>query len=325
MMRNVLSNKKVLLGISAIIIMIAVIAAGSFIPFIIDPKRWMTNEFLTDQLIIVAITIFAMIATIFIGQASNAANDKSEIAKSRVEFDFSRKQVLAHPGGTHRFRQWIKKVQQPNDIKTMKERLMSEAGIEDTSVIHLDASEIKSLTKAGKFGKTYYKSLTKEQIKLVLRLKSGKFKLNLVEPEYYLYAKTIIDTRTPTERSGSEGAKKSSFMALSVISKIVMTVIPSMIFASFMRDLASEGIEAGEAWLTFATRMFALMSSAFMGYYTGSQINDIEAEYVTMRSTVHNDYLKDEAFVCMTQQEEAKAEFAERVHEEETAALPYNR
>lgn len=323
--KSVLTNRKVLLGISAIALMAAVIAVGSFIPFIIDPKRWMTVEFLTDELIIVAITIFSMVATMFIGQASNAANEKSEIAKSRADFERTRRAVLDHPGGTHRFRQWIKKVQQPNDIKSMKERLMAEAGIEDASVIGLGISEIRSLTVPQKFDGRYYKALTKGQINLVIRLKAGKFRINLVEPEYYLYAKAIIDSRTITERSGSEGTKKSSYMALSIVGKIVMTVIPSMIFASFMKDLASSGVDAGEAWLTFATRMFALVSSAFMGYYTGSQINDIDAEYIIMRSTVHSDYLKDTEFKCLTQQEEAKAEFAERVHKEETLALDYKR
>ena len=79
-------NRKIILGVSSLFICIALICICSFVPFIIDPSQWQTVEFLTDELIIVAIVIFAMISTIFIGQASNAQNENSNLAKSRVLF-----------------------------------------------------------------------------------------------------------------------------------------------------------------------------------------------------------------------------------------------
>ena len=134
-------NKKILLGVSSLFICVALIAVCSYVPFIIDPSRWQTTEFLTDELIIVAIVIFAMVATIFIGQASNAQNENSNLAKSRVSFFTSVAKVV----NVNAFNQWIRKVMQPDDIQNIQQRIMRQVGIEDFSVLKLEFAEIKAL------------------------------------------------------------------------------------------------------------------------------------------------------------------------------------
>ena len=114
------ANRKVLLGIFSILMCFGLITVCSFSRYIIDPSQWQTNEFLTDELIISAIVIMSMVSVMFIGQSSNAQNEKSRIAKARVKFFDSLKDVIAK--GINSFIQWIKKVMQPEDIEIIKER-----------------------------------------------------------------------------------------------------------------------------------------------------------------------------------------------------------
>ena len=310
-------NRKILLGVSSLLICVALIAICSFVPFIIDPTQWQTVEFLTDELIIVAIVIFAMVATMVIGQASNAQNEESNLAKARASFFESVKRII----NILFFKQWVKKVLQPKDIENMKQRIMRQVGIEDFSVLQLEYAEINALLETPqKYGDRYYKGLSKEQIKTVIDIKNGKYKVVLVEPEYYLSVKNLIDPRTITERSSKEGLKKGLYLTRSIVSRVVLTVITAMIFASLMRDLSAEG-DAAEATLKFISRLWAMISSAFMGYIVGCQINDIDAEYINMRVTVHNMYLQDKEFQPMDEQEEAKQEFIERVKKENVLQL----
>ena len=51
---------------------------------------------------------------------------------------------------------------------------------------------------------------------------------------------------------------------------------------------------------------WALVSSSFMGYIVGCQINDIDAEYIEMRIVVQNMFLQDKEFKPIDSQEEAK-------------------
>lgn len=310
-------NRKILLGVTSLFICVILIGICSFVPFIIDPSQWQTTEFLTDELIVVAIIIFSMVAAIMIGQVSNGQNEESNLAKSRVAFFESKKNVT----NINAFNQWVKKVLQPNDIKSMKLRLLRKVGIEDLSILELEDTEIKALLNTPqKYNERYYKGLSEEQIKVILDIKKGKHRIQLVEPEYYLSVKNLIDPRTITERSSKEGVKKSLYLARSVIARSLLAVLTAMIFASLMRDTMATG-DFATAIMKFMSRLWALISSAFMGYFVGCQINDIDAEYIDMRVTVHKMFLQDKDFVPKDEQEEARDAFIERIKKENSTLL----
>lgn len=311
-------NKKIVLGILAMILALAFIVISSFIPYIIDPSRWQTKEFLGDQLIIIAIIIFAIIATMIIGQASNAQNPKSEIAKAKVAFNTTVSEIK----DISKFNQWVKKVLQPRDIATIQERVMRKAGIEDYEILKLDRVEIKALIDTPqKYGDRFYKSISKKQAQILLDLKDGYYKVYLVEPSYYLTVKSIDSNKTITERSGTESTKKGVLLAWSTLSKIIITVMISMIFASLVRDTSSDGVPAATAWLKFVSRLLTMTTSSFMGYVIGCQINDIDASYINMRVLVLKEHMQDTDFKAKSQQELAKEEFTERVKSENIILL----
>ena len=323
-------NKKVLLGGLAILMCLALIIVCSFSAFLIDPRRWQTSEFLTDELIIVAIVIMSMVSLMFMSQSSNAQNPLSRIAKARVAFFASLDIVIKK--NVNAFRQWIRKRLQPDDIKTIKKRRLRRIGIDDDLYLELDDEQLKSLLKgAGRFpienaekeedrkGR-YFKKITEDQYKGILKIRKTEFKMRFVEPEYYLSVKNLTDTRTVSERALNEGKKKGAFMIKNIAARLVLTIVSAMIFASLVRDMSSD-LDQAAAWAKFFSRLWAMLSSSFMGYLVGVQLNDIDAEYIEMRTQVHTRYLQDEEFKPLSEQEEARQEFIERVKEEQVLEL----
>ena len=76
-----------------------------------------------------------------------------------------------------------------------------------------------------------------------------------------------------------------------------------------------------KVWGQLVARLLALVSSSFMGYIVGCQINDIDAEYIEMRIVVQNMFLQDKEFKPIDTQEEAKQEFIERVKKEQVLQI----
>jgi len=311
-------NRKILLGSISIILCVALIAVCSFIPLIVRPKIFLDNIFWINEALIVAITIFSLISAMFIGQASNAQDERSNLAKARASFLETKKKII----NINAFSQWIKKVMQPNDVNAVKERKMREVGIEDYSVLDLEYAEIKSLLETPqKYNGRFYKGISKRQINALLKIKRNGVNVSLVEPDYYLYAKSISDNRTITERSSKEGIKKSLFLTRSIIFKVLITLVVAVIIALFAIGDKSDPNWWKEAILQFIARLWALVSSSFMGYIVGCQINDIDAEYIEMRIVVQNMFLQDKEFKPIDSQEEARKEFIERVKKEQVLQI----
>jgi uncharacterized membrane protein len=305
-----LKNRKVILGVLALLMCLVVIFLFSFIPYTISADRLKAPDFITDLLIVCAIVILAMISAIFIGQASNAQNPKSKLAKSTVSFIDSKNNVVS--AGVFKFKKWIQKVQQPNDIVTIKERILSEAGIEDFTILNLNEAEIKTLIEGPQIiANVPYPSITKAQAEVILHIKHKGIKVMLVPPEYYLNVKNLLDNRTSTERAANEGKKKSLTLISSITSKLVVTILFSVIFALFVRDMSNPDADTASAVAKLFSRLWSFFTSVFMGYLVGCQINDIDAEYIDMRIGVHTEFLEDTTFNVGTIKEEAKKEFIE--------------
>ena len=121
----------------------------------------------------------------------------------------------------------------------------------------------------------------------------------------------------------SEARRKNTLLGFSIASKVIMTVVIAMIFASLIYDTATgSGVDQASAWLKFASRMTSMATSSFMGFMIGSQMNDIDADFINVRCLVHDMFVQDKGFKPKTQQEEAKEEFAKRV-QAETLQLPH--
>lgn len=309
-------NRKVFLGGMALLFGVAMIVLFTFIPYAWKPERLMSNEFIADALIIVAITVLGMVCLIFISQATNANNPASKLAKAMSEFKDTKDSIV----DKHACKQWIKKVQQPKDLQDIKERILMGAGVDDVSILRLSEPEIKALLNTPqKYGDEFYPALNKDQVAACLSVSRG-VKVKFPVPEVYLSAKALLDDRTPSERLSNEGAKKRNYALLSIASKVIATLVVSMIFTMFARDLTSE-MDAVEAAGKFATRMTNLFTSGFMGFIVGGQLNDIDAEYIELRIGVLKEYLSDTSFKPTSVKEEAREQFIDRVRKEQVLQI----
>lgn len=310
---KILQNKKVALGTLAFSFAILFVIISSFFPFIVDTGLWNSTEFISNELIIIAIVLFSMLCAITIGQANNAQNPKSQLAKSKVSFI----ETSANITNISKFSQWIKKILQPRDIKHIKERELRKLGVDDFGILSLEKSELYSLENGPqKIKDRYYPGLSKYQIKKILKLKENSLRVFLVEPTYYLTVKAVDNDRTVTERSGNETSKKTVLISWSTASKAFLTIMTTMMFAALVYDSTKE-ITIATALITFVSRIFAMVSSAYMGYLVGCQINDIDADYINMRVLVIKEFLQDTSFKALTESELAEEEYL-KTHPKET-------
>ena len=307
-MRKAFENKKMMLGILTMVVILAIVVVSSFFPFILDPSKIGTTEFITDQMIIMSITISATISMMFIAQTGNAANPNSELAKAKVNFMKSIEQITNHSV----FYQWIKRVLQVRDKRDIAEKEMAKLGI-SFNVYNLEENEIKALEKAQKYDGVFYKSLTKQQIKSVLRLKKDISRIKFVSPNYYVSVKSLMSDKNLSEIASTENKKKVFTVIFQLTLKILLSFIFSAILASLVRDLTQEGGMNAQSWMRFLSRIFAYISSSFLGYMIGCKMNDLDAFYISKRIEAHKLFLEDKDFKY---EDEAKLEYIERVRKE---------
>lgn len=314
-------DKKIILAILSILIVIVIICISSFLPLLLDPTQFLTLKFLTNTMITIAICIFGTISCVIIGQSSNELKDTSKIVLSKREFELTKENIKNY----NYFSQWVRKVLQKNDLNDIKNNLLKSHGItiyENYSYLDLEISQIKALLdKSQKFNDHFYMALTKEQIEVLVKIKSGKIKVHFVEPIYYLVSKNNDNTKTISERSGGEGNKKTSLLVLSLGSKIIMTILVAMVFSSLVPNEAQGDTNVANQFYTLFSRLFTLLSSAFMGYSVGCQMNDIDASFLELKTIVLKMYLADKTFIPLNEEELAKADFIERVKKENEESM----
>lgn len=290
-MKRMIENKKILLGVMSIALIFAIIIVSSFWPFIFDPSQIATKEFLTDELIITAIVLSVTISMLFIAQASNAANEKSEVAKAKVEFKTSLARIINHTA----FFQWVKKVLQVKDKVEIAEREMMKLLL-PIEIFYLDEKEILSLVEVQKIGDKFYGPYDIIKLKKVIKLKETIAKIRFVSANYYTSAKSIESDKTLSELARNENRKKILNIVIKLSTRILLTWIGASIMGSLIRDLTQDGGNTAQAWMRFLSRMFAFGSSCFLGYNIGCQLNDLDAFYILKRIETHTLFLEDKNF-----------------------------
>ena len=300
-MKKAFENKKIMLGILTMIVILAIVVVSSFFPFVLDFSKIGTEQFITDQMIIIAITIAATISMMLIAQASNMANPNSELAKAKVSFKVSVERITNHTI----FYQWVKRVLQPKDKKEIAEREMQSIGV-PFSLFSLNKTEICSLIVPTKINGTFYQALTKEQINAILRLKKKIAIIKFVSPNYYTSVKSFMSDKNLSEIASGENKKKVATVIFQLSLKILLSFIFAGILASLVRDITQEGGSTAQAWMRFLSRVSAYISSSFLGYNIGCKMNDLDAFYITKRIEAHTLFIEDKTFVYV---DEAKEEY----------------
>lgn len=301
-------SKKMLLGLSALVIGVAIIFTCSIVPLMIDPSQWNNAGFISDEIINVALTIMGEVCLIMIGQSYNQAIDVSNLAKARVKFDESLDTNIG--AKITAFDQWIKQVLEPHDLKSRYARLLRFQGIENHNYLNLSRENLEHLKKQPlKMDGIFYRQLSSKQYKTIIAILDGKQMINFVDPSSYRKLGKFDTDKTTSEKMANQQKKKSDTVLWSVITKSILVVAVGLVFGALIPTGQDQTI--GQTLMKLFTRLFCFSSAGFMGFFVGCQINDIDAEYINEKIDVQCRYASDLAFKPLTEQELAKKEFAE--------------
>lgn len=315
-------NKKMILGVSALLLGVAIIFVCSIVPLAIDPKQWNDAGFISDEMIIIALTVLGEVCLLMIGQSYNEAQPVSKLAKATVDFNRSIETLIDTK--IVAFDQWIRRILEPQDQKDRYKRLLRNAGIENTHYFELSRNELKTLlkqpmTKGSGGDKIYFRQLTKKQYKLILEILDGKWVINFVTPDTYRKLSKIDVDKTTSEKLANQQKKKTYTVINSVFTKSLIVLASGLIFGALVPTNDTQTM--GETFMKLFTRLFSFTSAGFVGFMLGGQMNDIDAEYIRDKIDVHKRFASDKDFKPLSEQELAKKEFAEYVKEQNKIAM----
>lgn len=288
-MRKAFENKKIILGMMTVLLILGIVIVSSFWPFILDPNRIMNESFLSDELIITSIVLSVTISVIGIAQASNAANKDSELCKKKRLFRKSMKRITSRTA----FHQWVKDVLQQRDRQDIVEQEMSKLGIPVEAYL-LERKQILSLTEPQEIDGVKYEGYPINDLKRVLFLKKQIPSIKFVSPNYYTSVKSIdAGKKNHSQLAAKESIKKILMVVVQLFFRILFTWGCASVLGSLVRDFAEQGGNSAQAWMSFLSRMFAFSTSCFSGWLIGCKLNDADAYYIGKRVEVHTMYLED--------------------------------
>ena len=317
--KTIIRSRKLVLGLLSFFLVVAVIVVSAFSELSMDPSQWGSSEFVSRQLIQVAIALMSMICFINIGKSGNALDPRSDIAKTRVEFNDSVGKIKN--SGINAFLQWVRKVKQIRDQEDEDEFLLRSAGISNMFYLELSEDELKLLlsqpySKETSEGKKYFNQLTKEQYQVIKKIKNGSNAIKFINPTNYLILDKGSTEMSDSRRLSKQQQKETLTMVVDIGARFVSVLMFGFITSAFVIESLSEGADITRNLMYLFTRLSTAVSSAFMGYMNGCKINDLTASYIQIKISVHLQYLDDKAFKPLTEQEEAKKNFAEFVKKE---------
>ena len=306
-----LGNRKLVLGFGAMVGCIAIVFVVSLFPFVLDPSQIGTTEWWTNEIILVVLTIYSVIVVMFMGQTANASDERSNLAKARVRFNEQFSKIKRCE-----FEQWVIKVLQPTDQARVYKRILDTIGISQYDILSLNRSDIKSLVGSPqRVEQVWYDEITEKQYKTIIDIKNGKYNIKFVDPGYYLTDKHLDIEYTRSERALREQTKKTSYLVIRLISKILMVLLCGIVFGMFTKDLIEQK-DTASSIMKLIRRLTNVASSSFVGYLTGCQENDINASYIEMKAETMKEQLNDTDFKYKTIEELAKEKFANRQKKE---------
>lgn len=316
---NVLKNKKLLLGLLAMIFGVVVIVITSIIPLIIDPSKWNSAGFISDLIINCAIVIMAMVGMIMVGTSYNAMQKESNIARAIVMFNQSVSELVSPR--INDFIQWISAVLEPTDQKDTYKKALRSVKITNLNYLDLSIPQLKALLKEPlKLDNVYFDILTNKQYKVLTDIKNGKYEINFVDAWDWTKNSKYDIEKNHSEKQSSRQKKKTSVMVFQIMGRVFIVIALSLIATALAKDTTAE-LGVAEIAYKLIARLFNFFTSAFMGFGVGCMINDFDAEYLLDKVEVQKMFVSDKEFKPKTEQELARERFVK--YQKETAQI-YN-
>lgn len=318
------SNKKTVLSTLSFTVVLAISILSAIPEFMIDPTQILTSRFVTKLIMTLIIGVVSLVCFIMIGSNNNALNQASEIYKARNTFRESVSSVIKQYS---RFKQWVEVKRRPQKQKEVNERVLRHAGITNMHYLELDFTTLNDLVLAPnmELAKKYgVRQLTPEQRDLIVDIKNGKYTIQFLNINDYLYEKTIGIDETDEEMLVKQYKKRTLMFTETISSKMLITICIAVIFGAIGWDTTGTiGQDLTAVQKTFTilwdilSKLANAIVSAMMGYYDGGKFNDFDARYLQVKTHVHTQFLEDTSFVAKTDKELAVEEFKEYHQQQE--------
>lgn len=277
--------------ISAFFLAIAIVFAAimSFVPYLISLEKVGTASFWTDEIMSLGFVLIGFVTMMSIAMNMNSMNPKSQIAEANAKYVAKRPLVK----NVNDFKRWHDEIYLPSDKKAVIRRYLDELMIDDESILELDRIDIKAMEEAKtNLNGRDYPSLSKEQVRMLIRIKEGKVRMPKTNAKYYLTTKSYKQAMTISEEVQNEEMKKGLTLGFDIASKLAVSFTWAFILALFVRDTTQgSGGSNLDAWGKFAIRMMSIGSGMFSGFLSGYKINNIDAHYIELRNIVIDFYL----------------------------------
>ena len=309
------NNKKTILAVISLLLVVGLGVLSAIPEFMLSPEKIRTAKFWTNTIVNIIMGLTSFICLMLIGQTSNSANKISQIYKARNVFRELAEDITKNHYNA--FRQWLNKVFHPSQQKEKNIALLHSVGISNLKYLDLDIEEIKNLETTPT---KELKKLTKEQIKALVDIKTGKTAIRFTDCNAYLSESKSLTYQVPAERIANQYRTTVASVGATVLSRLILMVGIAVAFGligwSTIQDISDGERVATIVWNILA-RLFTTFTNAFMGYFDGGRFNDRDADFLNEKVAIIYRFKDDKSFKPLTEEEEAKEEFIAFVKEKE--------
>ncbi len=279
--KNKLKNikRKGLIRIVTFFLIVVIIFLSTFTKWILDPSQLVWNEWLGDTILILGLGICGMV----LGESSGLDNQKS-LTNGRYQnklkeyLDIKNKIV----GETFYFSQWLV-LKRNRDLLEKQRDYLSSFGIPYPEKIleNLDISEVQVLkTRPIVKDNFIYKTITEEQFEALKWVYEGNIKIVNDNTNYFFETNSKKTHKSSIEMGEVFRKQDLKINVIFKVSKIVMTIIISMVWATFTIS------EAGGGGSEVAVNLFSRLISLFGGLLGG--ISSAVARVINLSDELEN-------------------------------------
>jgi len=272
-------NKKIIVSIGSIIALFLSIVIMTLVQADFDFNKALNNS--SNLVINSAIAISSIICGYYLFQSYLYNNPKGEYQMAALDFRKSRLEYEKH---SNVFSDWHNDVYYPRERKAVFEDILRRCGIQQMEVLDLDITEIKSLlNKPQKIKDKIFMSLTEEQVKILMKIKTGKILVNKLPDDYFYDIRGLFSNKRAYVRANKEGITKSSRFTYQIVSKILMGVITTTVFAGLIYN---EETDTKQMWLNLVTRLYTMFSNILYGYIVSRNTMLVELYFIKYKTHV---------------------------------------
>ena len=317
--KGFMKDKSSIMTIIGMTLALALIVALSFgTRFFFRPG--IDDSFWGDLFISFAICVYSLYFGII--ESRNHHMKKYDGRYQRAYTNFKKTRELVIPRDNE-FNQWLVHYYEKQKQDYFK-AILSLHGNINPLVLDLDKSELPKLLKPYKKSwddtefegreDTYFRSLNEEQVKIIEDIFDGKIQVERIPDDYFKTINGQIVLNEYVEQARKHKRDRINYVVM-IFSRLFMVFAFAFVFASFgvRIDEATGKEEILNSIIQTISRIWTMFTSFTYGFLVGKQMIINYCEILEYKIRVNNEFLYDNNFVALSDNELAKREYERSV------------